>query len=171
MLSSRHAARRTHHSFPHFPTGSCPRSPSLAAAFRGFLVRGCPFCLLRLGTPQGPWSYDFPLPPHHTWHQDLPTVDAPRSLEGRLVGPDLKLAYSTSVQRLDGTVARAKSGVFWHCGEEGRETRAGAPGTPPGWVWFRHIAGMQDSSLTSIESLPFSRHLDRRGCGLTVYPF
>lgn len=40
--------------------------------------------------------------------------------------PRRPLAYSTSFQRLDGTVARAKPGVFGNSGEEGRETRGGA---------------------------------------------
>lgn len=152
MLSSRHAEGKTHHFFPWVPQRLMPKimpSPTLADAPWSFWYVCATSVFLDCKPPGAVvTSMFFCLPPFltprsaHSRHRKVFRKISPR--------PKRLFAYSTSFQRLDGTVARAKSGVFWNSGEEGRETRGGGPGTFTGWAWFRCIAEMQGSDLTSV---------------------
>lgn len=94
--------------------------------FLNRLVCGCHLCFLSLWAPQEWWSCQFSSVSHCAWHQDQHTVGPRGIFRKKSFRIRRSFAYSTSFQRLDGTVASTKSGVFWISVVRKGEERAGA---------------------------------------------
>lgn len=137
-----------HCSFLKLPTASLPQitlSPKWQAIPEAFWC-GYPFCVIR--SLPGQWSY--------TLSSVFPPCLALGSAHSgcllsfrkKIFRPGGPLAYSTSSHRLDGTVARAKAGVFWNKGQEGGENRAGD--------WDRSLAEFDSNMLQRHRGIPAS---------------